>query len=162
VSAEARWLEAGQPADAEALVAIERASFSHPWTLRNFQDALRQRGILVLRAPWTEPDPTRGIRAYCAFQLVAGEVQVHDLAVHPDHRGHGLARWLLRFVLDWAARRGAAEAYLEVRRSNQAARELYGSLGFQEVSARRDYYSHPTEDALVLRKRGLRDGPRLP
>jgi ribosomal-protein-alanine N-acetyltransferase len=147
------WLEAGGTEDAEALERIERASFSHPWTLRNFQDALRQRTILVLRAP-AAGDADRGIRAYCAVQLVAGELQVHDLAVHPAHRGQGLARWLLAFVLDWGARRGADDAYLEVRRGNHAARELYRSLGFEEVASRRDYYRHPTEDALVLRRRG--------
>jgi ribosomal-protein-alanine N-acetyltransferase len=160
MTASGLWLEAGGVEDAEALAEIERASFSHPWTLRNFQDALRQRGVFVLRAPRDPGDASRGIRAYCALRLVAGELQVHDLAVHPGHRGRGLARWLLEFALAWAGRQGADEAYLEVRQSNQAARALYRSLGFQEVSTRREYYRNPTEDALLLRKTGLRDaGP---
>jgi ribosomal-protein-alanine N-acetyltransferase len=162
VSLAGLWLEAGEADDAEALLRIERASFSHPWSLRNFQDALRQRGILVLRGAASGGEEDRGIRAYCAVQLVAGELQIHDLAVHPDHRGRGLARWLLRFVLDWGARRGADDAYLEVRRGNHAARELYRSLGFEEVASRRDYYRHPTEDALVLRRRDLGSVPGQP
>jgi ribosomal-protein-alanine N-acetyltransferase len=156
VTAGALWLEAAAAEDAEALAEIERKSFSHPWTVRDFQGALRGRGVLVLRAPWKPGCASRGIRAYCAVLLAAGELQVQDLAVHPDHRGQGLARWLLRFVLEWGGRHGADEAFLEVRRSNQAARRLYGSCGFEEVAARRDYYRFPTEDALLLRKVGLR------
>jgi [ribosomal protein S18]-alanine N-acetyltransferase len=152
------WLEAAEAEDAAALAGIERESFSHPWTLGDFRGALRGRRVLVLRGPSGPGCASRGVRAYCVVQLVAGELQVQDLAVHPDHRGQGLARWLLSFVLGWAARHGAEEAFLEVRRSNQAARRLYASCGFEEVSIRRDYYRFPTEDALLLRKSGLR-GP---
>ena len=49
-------------------------------------------------------------------------------------------------------------ALLEVRESNQPAIELYRSLGFVAVGTRRNYYSQPQEDALVLRKEGLGNG----
>ena len=49
-------------------------------------------------------------------------------------------------------------ALLEVRESNQAAIELYRSLGFVAVGTRRNYYSQPLEDALLLRKEGLAEG----
>ena len=50
-------------------------------------------------------------------------------------------------------------ALLEVRESNRPALELYRSMGFAPVALRRNYYSQPLEDALVLRKEGL-GGPR--
>jgi len=51
-----------------------------------------------------------------------------------------------------AESRGAESMFLEVRESNRAARALYASRGFEEISRRRGYYRTPVEDALVLRR----------
>jgi [ribosomal protein S18]-alanine N-acetyltransferase len=75
--------------------------------------------------------------------------------VAADRRREGLGRWLLGFALDRARRRGAERAFLEVRRSNEAALGLYRVLGFRLLAERRDYYRDPGEDALILEKAGL-------
>jgi ribosomal-protein-alanine N-acetyltransferase len=155
---EALYVEAADARDAEALASLERRSFSHPWTVRHFQSALddRERNlVLVLRTPFAGPDPERGIRGYCVLESVVDELHLHDVAIHPEHRGRGLGRFLLGLALEIGARRGAETAFLEVRRSNWPALGLYRTLGFETVSVRRDYYAHPREDAIVLRKAGL-------
>lgn len=147
-------LEPAEQDDLGALVALERACFSHPWTPRNFTDAMAappRTRVVVLRMP-PGGDPDRGIAAYCVYQVVAGEVHVHNLAVHPGSRRAGLGRVLMRRVLEVAARMGARQALLEVRRSNEAARRLYESLGFRVLTVRRNYYSRPVEDALLMEK----------
>jgi [ribosomal protein S18]-alanine N-acetyltransferase len=96
--------------------------------------------------------------AYCVYQVVADEMHILDLAVRAERQRRGLARWLLEFALDQARRRGAARAFLEVRRSNQAALALYRSLGFRVLAERRLYYRDPGEDALVLVKPAI-EGP---
>jgi [ribosomal protein S18]-alanine N-acetyltransferase len=63
-------------------------------------------------------------------------------------------------VLDEGARMGATRATLEVRRSNEAARQLYERFGFSVVGVRHGYYSNPVEDALVLRRDDLTPEPR--
>ena len=147
-------LEAATLADLPALVALEARCHSHPWSEKGLLEALRpeegQRALLVLRAPWTESDVDRGIRAYCAFQVVAGEAHIHNLAVAPEARRRGLARLLLARVLEIAARRGARIVHLEVRSGNAAARALYGGMGFREAGSRRAYYAAPVEDAVLL------------
>jgi ribosomal-protein-alanine N-acetyltransferase len=67
--------------------------------------------------------------------------------VRTDLRRRGLASRLLAAVL---ARTGAVRATLEVRRSNAAAIALYESLGFRVTAVRQAYYSHPTEDGLIM------------
>lgn len=153
------FLDAATDEDVEALVALERQSFTHPWTEGNFRAAVSTTGrvtTLVLR----RPSPTRGeppvVVGYCVFQVVADELHILDLAVDPAERRRGLARWLLSYCLDRARRRGADRTFLEVRRSNEPARALYSSFGFRVVGERRDYYRDPGEDALVLEKGGLR------
>jgi ribosomal-protein-alanine N-acetyltransferase len=149
-------LEAASRADLDAIVALERACFSHPWSAHDLEAAMgdRERGaFLVLRA--AERGGSSTILAYVILHVVLDEVSVLDLAVDPRWRRMGIGRWLLEQALALAARRGATVAYLEVRQSNWQALALYRSLGFEVVSARRDYYERPREDAFVLRKPGL-------
>jgi [ribosomal protein S18]-alanine N-acetyltransferase len=144
------FLEEAREEDLEALVEMERESFSHPWTRRNLQHALERGHLVVLRGPSRSAAPRRGILGYCVFEMVAGELHVHNVAIQPGLRGQGLGRRLLETVLWLGTRRGARSALLEVRESNWPALQLYYSLGFQSVRRRRNYYSHPTEDALEL------------
>jgi ribosomal-protein-alanine N-acetyltransferase len=84
--------------------------------------------------------------------IVFDEIHVQNLAVHPLHRRLGLARHLLEHALTDGRRSGADKAQLEVRCSNHPAMKLYESLGFRIVGERKDYYTRPREDAIVLLK----------
>ena len=75
------------------------------------------------------------------------ECDLLNLAVAPGHRRQGIGRGLVRALLE--SRQGAV--FLEVRESNQAARNLYRSLGFQEVNVRSQYYYLPLESAIVMK-----------
>lgn len=158
-------LEAATLDDLAALVVLEARCHTHPWSERGLRDAIAPAAgtgaVLVLRAPWRAGDSGRGILAYCAFQLIADEVHVHNLAVVPEARRHGLARRLLAQTLEIAAGKGARAAHLEVRAGNTAARALYRAMGFREVGARSGYYSGPAEDAVLLSLTGL-GGPSPP
>jgi ribosomal-protein-alanine N-acetyltransferase len=140
------------------LVELERRCHSHPWSARNFRDELvdAERGrLIVLRAPFDPADPGRGIVAYCAYQVVAGEMHLLNLTVAPDLRRGGLGALLLTRVLELGERRGAERVFLEVRRSNRAAQGLYERFGFVTMAVRRDYYADPREDALLLARGAL-------
>jgi len=148
-------LAAARDEDVEALTRLERLCFSHPWTARHFRDALRDQErarLLVLRAPLHEGIGMRGLIGYGVFRLVLDELEVHNIAVHPELRNRGIGRWLVERMLELGARRGARTALLEARQSNWAALQLYRSLGFEAVSIRRDYYEAPREDAVLLRR----------
>ena len=134
-------------ADLDALIEIERASFSTPWTPDMFRWELRNVGVsttYVLRTA----DAT--IAAFCCVWTVMDELHINNVAVRPEWRRRGFAVALLTHAMDEAVRQGAARATLEVRRSNAAALELYERLGFQVAGVRRDYYTTPVEDALIL------------
>ena len=133
--------------DLAGVLEVDEASFTRPWTRAMYTAEFLNREtsrLYVLRTPEFD------VAGYCAAWLVADEVHINNLAVRPQcrNRGHGSA--LLRHVLAEAARAGARRATLEVRRSNESARRLYERFGFRIAGVRRDYYSHPTEDALIL------------
>ena len=132
--------------DLDEIVAIERASFSNPWTRHMYLRELQNPDVsflYVLRFP-------DQIAAFCSFWLVLDEIHVNNLAVRQDHQGQGLGAALLQHVLEAGARRGAERATLEVRPSNAPARRLYERLGFEVAATRPNYYASPPEDALIL------------
>ena len=95
-------------------------------------------------------DETDGLIAFCGCWFIYDELHINTLAVNEQHRRQGHATRLLRFVLAEAAAAGITSATLEVRRSNDAALALYERFGFEIRGIRRDYYTKPVEDALVL------------
>ena len=114
--------------------------------------------MLVLRSSKATADRWGGILAYCVYRVIVDEMHILNVAVAPDRRRRGLARWLMRFALQKAARDGASRAFLEVRESNREALSLYEGLGFVRVGSRRGYYAEPLEDAVLLVREGLVPG----
>ena len=80
-------------------------------------------------------------------ETVPGEREILNIAVHPEFRRLGIASDLIRREL--SAHSG--EHFLEVRESNQPARNLYKHLGFREVGVRPGYYENPPEPGIVMR-----------
>lgn len=147
-------IEAGAPGDLQAVLELERASQSHPWTAAGFGAALAgrdgERALLLCEYRRLGLLVERRLLGYCVLRRAAGELEIHNVAVAPEARRRGLARRLLGVVLAWAARAGAERALLEVRAGNAPAQALYEGLGFREVGRRPGYYSQPADDALVL------------
>ena len=94
---------------------------------------------------------------YGGISLVADEAEIITVAVSPAHRRQGIARALMEHML-CLAEDARASVYLEVRASNTPARELYLSLGFAETGVRKNYYTSPREDAvLMMRSHGTEE-----
>ena len=140
----------------QAVLAIEHASFSLPWTEDMFLRDL-ERGELaeILIARSDEGGETAPITGFLCYWVVQDEMHINNLAVAPRWRRRGVAMALLTASLDRARARGARHAFLEVRASNVAAQALYRRAGFQAAGTRRRYYSHPVEDAVIMHRSGL-------
>ena len=131
------------------IVALERASFSDPWSEASFAAVLNE--PLAFFAAARDP-ASQGVAGYVVAWFVADEGEIANLAVREPTRRRGIGAALLDAALDEGRRRGAQAIYLEVRDSNAAARALYASRDFAEVGRRRNYYRKPMEDAIVLRR----------
>jgi [ribosomal protein S18]-alanine N-acetyltransferase len=134
--------------DLPAVAAIERQAFSDPWSEKSFREALAHPSIYFVAARGDGGE----VLGYVVAWFVADEGQIANLAVSPAGWGAGIGRSLLDASLREAVLRKATEVYLEVRESNERARRLYRSRGFEEVGRRRGYYRRPVEDAIVLRR----------
>jgi [ribosomal protein S18]-alanine N-acetyltransferase len=134
-------------ADIDAVVALEHESFSNPWPRETLVWELVNSD--VTRVYLLRDAEDRAI-AFCIAWIIFDELHINTLAVSPRHRRQGLATVLLQGIMKEAAEEGARRATLEVRESNAAALELYARLGFQVTARRRNYYTNPVEDALIL------------
>jgi ribosomal-protein-alanine N-acetyltransferase len=140
-------VRAAAETDVDAILAIERASFADPWSAPDFRSVMNTPQTIFLVA-----EDESGVIGYVVVLTVLDESEVLNLAVAPARRGAAIGSLLLDTAIAGAAERGARETFLEVRESNAAARRLYASRGFAEISRRRGYYRSPVEDALVLRR----------
>ncbi len=144
--AEARF----EPMTAErlpAVAALEQRCYTHPWTLRNFQDALAsgyQAQVLLA-------DET--MLGYFIAMKGVDEVHLLNITVAPDYQRQGWARVMLDALALWSRGQQAQWLWLEVRVSNLRAFQVYAAHGFRRVGLRKAYYPDTTfkrEDAIVM------------
>ena len=128
----------GEPRDLEAAAAIQEAS---PEAAHWDVAAYPAQHFLVAEVEG------RVVGFLVARDIDREESEILNLAVVPEFRRQGIAQELLQMFLN--AKKGVI--FLEVRESNQAARNLYKLLGFQEVGIRSQYYDRPLESAIVMK-----------
>lgn len=132
--------------DLERVMAIEPRAYEFPWSEGIFRDCLR-----VGYCCWCyeENDELLG---YGVMSVAAGESHILNLTVRPESQRKGIGRKLMKNFIQLAQRHHAETLMLEVRPSNVSAIRLYESMGFNEISRRRNYYpAHGgREDALIF------------
>ena len=126
---------------------LEKLCFAMPWSEKSVAGELDNPLALWLVA--MEGDRLAG---YVGSQTVMDETDMMNLAVAPQFRRQGVGEALVNALTASLKEMGSRCLTLEVRDSNEAARALYGKLGFREIGRRRGYYRDPREDALILRK----------
>ncbi len=133
-------------ADLDAVMVLERAAYPYPWTLGIFKDCLRA-GYDC----WVMERDGQ-LLGYTILSVAAGEAHLLNLCVAPAHQGRGLGRRLLEKTLQLARWHQVDTVFLEVRVSNEAARALYETAGFNEIGLRPGYYpaGDGREDAIVM------------
>lgn len=132
-------------ADLDEVMAIEKTSYRFPWSTGFFRQELQ---VACARSILAETDGK--IVGYVLYWLLPGAIDIHNLAVHIDHRRRGIARILLDQVVSEARRQSLVRVMLEVRRSNVSAQRLYEATGFAITGIRKGYYSDNGEDALAM------------
>lgn len=133
-------------ADLDAVLRIEREVHDYPWTLGNFNDALRSDYVCKVY------EAAQEILGYAVLMLAIDEAELLDIAIDSKHQRHGLGRQLLEETMALARRHDMLRMVLEVRASNKAAIGLYRKAGFADIGLRREYYpaQNGREDAILM------------
>ena len=134
------------PAHLDQLEAMERACFSDPWSRQLLADLLALENARTIAA--VDGDGT--VLGYASLQTVLDEGYINNLAVLPAYRRLGIASALLEDFRRFGEAKGLAFLTLEVRASNTPAIALYAKHGYARAGRRKNYYSHPKEDAILM------------
>ncbi|BDZ49119.1 ribosomal-protein-alanine acetyltransferase [Frondihabitans sucicola] len=152
MSAEPYEVRQATPADLDAIMAIETSVFvNDAWSPESMAHELANSSCFYQ----VVTDPAGEVVAYAGLLAAIGspDSDIQTIAVAPGARRRGIARDLVRRMLEEASARGARETFLEVRVDNPGAQALYESFGFEGIAVRPRYYMPDGVDALVMRAR---------
>lgn len=134
--------------DVAAILEVERASFTVPWSRQAFCGELDNN----LYARYIVAELGDKIIGYAGMWIILDEGHVTNIAIHPDYRGRHYGEAMVRQLMKLARDCGAVKMTLEVRVSNMIAQALYKKLGFEARGRRKGYYADNNEDAIIMWK----------
>lgn len=124
---------------------IEKELFSEPWANEDFHKALAEENNLYLVA-----ERDHRIVGYAGYWGIAGEGNIYNVGVIRELHRQKIGYQLIHELILKGKERGIMSFTLEVRCSNEPAISLYQSIGFESVGVRKDFYSKPSEDAVIM------------
>ena len=130
-----------------SVMRIERESFTHPWSEESFVSELSKPTSHLFVA--IENNEVVG---YAVLETILDEGSLLIIAVDERYRRKGVAKMLFQRLGMIAKEKELSFITLEVRVSNESAINFYDSQGFEKVAQRKNYYSNPTEDAVLMTK----------
>ena len=133
--------------DLDQVYEIEKKLFSEPWTKEGFFAFLTKDNTMFFVI-----EEKGVILGYCSMQTVLDEGDVLNVAVRSDRQKEGIGYFMVDSMLKMAQMSGIHLVHLEVREHNDTARRLYKRLGFVEDGLRKNYYSDPIENAVLMSK----------
>lgn len=160
----------------EVVAKIAKESLPEYWSLEGIRDVLRYDNNIYyvacdlavsdyeeysekkvsgnrLELEKEKTDLSGKVIGFAGIMLVADEAELLNIAVTGTFRGRGIGQKLLTKMLSEASRRGVQRMLLEVRKSNEPAINLYHKNGFVELGERKNYYSNPEEDAVIMERK---------
>jgi [ribosomal protein S18]-alanine N-acetyltransferase len=165
-------VEPMQWGDVPQVMAIERKSFTLPWSDYTYRHEIlenRNAHYFVARRvddrmiskpiSWWGRLFKREVKApvvgYGGFWIVIDEAHISTIASDEKWRGYGIGELMLLAMIERSIELGAREVTLEVRVSNTVAQNLYRKYGFAVVGRRPGYYRDNNEDADLMTVSGI-------
>ena len=134
--------------DLDQVMEIETDLFAVPWTKEGLFTFLTRDDTMFFVVEEKEK-----ILGYCSMQTVLDEGDILNVAVRRERQEEGIGYFLVHSMLMMAEVQGIHLVHLEVRESNGTARRLYQRLGFAEDGLRKNYYTDPLENAVLMTKK---------
>ena len=140
-----------QAADVEVVAKIEKSVQSHPWTLKQFEDAVTAYQSTVIEVQGQ-------VAGFCILQPVLDEANLLLMAIDPAQQGQGLGYQLLDASVAML-KNNPVQIFLEVRETNIAAIKLYEKSGFHQIDLRKNYYpgSNGTREHAIIMVKACTD-----
>ena len=137
--------------------AIEEECRLSPWSFDDYRSEIDRRDAIALVAKIENKVVgfiiTRLITSSAISSFLEAELEINNIGVSARFRRFSIGKNLLESVINELTAYDSVYLFLEVRQSNKGAIEFYREQQFAEIGVRKNYYSNPAEDALVMRRR---------
>ena len=139
------WLRPMLPSDTEAIRELECDIFSDAWSEKNIKDSIESKFdyCMVIEEGYR-------VLAYIIFRVNMDEAELFRIATGKNSRNFGFAHELMNFMISNLRKMKVKKVFLEVRSKNTVAIRHYENYGFKKIGIRREYYSNPLDDALLM------------
>ncbi len=127
---------------------LEKQNFSDPWSEKSLMETNEQPQAMIAVA-----EEAGRIAGYCILYYVVDEGEIARIAVDENFRRRGIGRGLLDYVCLQCEEKGVGRLLLDVRESNENAKQFYQQYGFGIDGVRKSFYENPKEDAVLMSKR---------
>ncbi len=134
--------------DLDCVIEIEKQCFTDPWSKESFESSLKEKAAhLMVMTTNANPKQTVG---YCCLYETLGDGDIVNVAIDPEMRKKGLGHRMIFELMRYGRSLNVERFFLEVRESNIAGLKLYEGLGFEVCGMRKNFYSNPTENAVLM------------
>jgi len=128
-----------------AAVAHIEAQFPSAWIKEQILDEIERKTSVSLIVENAEE-----IVGWCCGMLLSPDAELFKIAVAVDSQRQGVANLLLQEFVSLLAGNGVTQIFLEARSGNSPALALYQSAGWKKQGKRKNYYTNPKDDAILL------------
>lgn len=136
-----------QPKHIDAVAELEKECFSAPWSYDGIASELKNPLSVFLVA-----EIFGEVAGYVSMNAISYEGFINNLAVKEKYRRRGVGSALIQALIQCAQTREMSILTLEVRPSNLSAIALYEKFGFRREGERKNFYTNPTENGLIMTK----------
>ncbi len=126
---------------------LEKECFSQPWSEEGLGAELTKS-----EARFFVCEAEGEVAGYMGMHIILDECYITNVAVFPKARRKGVGEALVKNAVAVASEESCSFISLEVRVSNASAIALYEKTGFVAVGERKNFYSSPTENGLIMTK----------
>lgn len=135
----------------EQVYEIARLSLPEHWSLEGIRDVLNyDNNIYYVSVEKDDDISADKVIGFGGIMIVADEAELLNIAVAESARGRGIATDILSRLITDVEEADCVRLLLEVRSNNIAAFSLYEKLGFEKLGIRKNYYSNPIDDAIIM------------
>lgn len=134
--------------DLDKVMEIEEAVSLVPWTKEGFFAFLTRNDVMFLVVEEKEE-----ILGYCGMMMVLDEGDILNVVVKKERQREGIGNFLIQSLFRLADDLGIKQIHLEVREGNGTAIRLYERNGFLRDGIRKNYYTDPVENAILMTRK---------
>ncbi len=131
--------------DIPKVAEIDKNALPENWSEKNYNESLENPNYNILVAKLDNK-----IVGFISMYHASGEGYICNIAVEKSHRKRGIGTALLSEAIRYSKRKNLEFLTLEVRESNIGAVKFYEKLEFAKIGIRKNFYSNPTENAVIM------------